>query len=254
MHGRTGEQNRALGQAAARFVHRNRSHIRSCRHSGNGQIFSEIEVCSVRFVRKAQHTVLMGELYNLLQIGADAVIGGVVYQNCFGIGIGKDCFFYFGYLHAKRDTQTGVTFGVHINRNGAAQNHRAHNAAVDIAGKDNLFAAFCNRKHHRLNGGGGSAHHQKGVGSAECLRGQLLGFFDNRNRMAQVIKRLHRVYIHADAFFAQQRDQFRISSAAFVPGYVERNNPHFSKIFKSLVDGSAALVKMIHSVTPFNRI
>ena len=55
---------------------------------------------------------------------------------------------------------------------------------------------------HALHGGCGAANHQKGGRSAKGVGRQFLGAFDNRNRVAKVVQRLHRVYVHTDALLA----------------------------------------------------
>ena len=202
-------------------------------------------------IGKAEHTMLVGKLYDGAQVGTDTVIGRVIDQNRLRIRVCFDGFFHFGNLHAKGDSKSGVTFRIYINWNGAAQHHCSHYTAVYVAGKNDLIAAFCYRENHSLHRGGGSSNHQKSVSSAEGFSGQLFGFPDNRNRMTEVIQRFHGVYVHADAFFAEQRDKFRVSASPLMTGNIEGNNPHFSKIFESLVDRCAALIEMVHDRTSF---
>lgn len=77
----------------------------------------------------------------------------------------------------------------------------------------------------------------KGVGS------QLLGFPNDRNRMAQIIQRLHRVDIDADTALAQQLNQLRVAASSLVPGNIEGNDPHFFEVLQSLIDGALDFVR-----------
>ena len=90
---------------------------------------------------------------------------------------------------------------------------------------------------------GGAAHHQKRVGSAERIGGQLLGLADDRNRVAEIVQRLHAVDIHTNALLAQKRGQLRIAAPALVPRHVKGNHAHLAEIFQRFVDGGAALVQ-----------
>ena len=203
----------------------------------------------MRLIHQAQHAVAVRQLYNAFEVGADAVVGGVVDQDGLGVGILQDGLFHFGKLHPQRDAQTLVAFGVDIDRHRAAQHHRAHHAAVDVAGQDDFLPALCHRQHHRLHSGGGAAHHQKGVRRTEGVGGQLLGFPDDRDRVAQIVQRLHRVDVHAHALFAQQRHQLGVAAAALVAGDVKRDDPHLSEVFQRLIDGRPALIQFHQKIT-----
>ena len=201
---------------------------------------------AVCLVHQTLHSMAVCQCNNAPQVGTDAVVGGVVDQHRFGIGILLDGFFYLGQLHSKRDAQTFITFGVDIYRNGTAQYHGAHHTAVDVAGQDDFFSALCDRKYHRLYGRGGAAHHQKGMGGAKGVGSQLLGFSNDRNRMAQIIQRLHRVDIDADTALAQQLNQLRVAASSLVPGNIEGNDPHFFEVLQSLIDGRSILFELVH--------
>ena len=86
-----------------------------------------------------------------------------------------------------------IGFGIHINRDGTAQDHRIDDAAVNIPGQNNLLPFFTGRQHHRLNRRSRAVDHKKGLLSAKGIGCQFLGFFDHRNRMAEIIQRLHRI-------------------------------------------------------------
>ena len=201
-------------------------------------------------VGQAEHTVVMRQLHDAAQIGTDAVVGGVVHQHGLGVRIFPDGLFHRENTHAQRDTQSVVAFRVHIHRNGAAQHHGAHHAAVHVAGQDDLFAPLCHRQNHALHRAGGAAHHQKGVSRPKGLRGQNLRVPDYRDRVAQIVQRLHGVHVHAHTLLAQQIHQLRVSSPALVPGHVKGHHPHLAEAFQCLVDGSPLLIQMFHSLSP----
>ena len=195
--------------------------------------------------------MFMGKFDNGAQVGADTVVGRIVDENRLGIRVCEDRLFHLGNLHAKRNPQAGIALRIDIDRNSAAQHHGAHDAAVNISRQNDLFAALCNREDHCLYRRGGTADHQKGVCRSKRFRCQFFGFPNDRHRMAQIVQRFHRVDIHADAFFAEQSYQLRISPASLVSWNIEGNNPHLSKFFKSLIDRSTALIEMVHGGTSF---
>ena len=55
-----------------------------------------------------------------------------------------------------------------------------------------------------LHRAGGAPHHQKGVGRAEGVGGQLLRLPDDGDGVAQVVQGLHAVYVNADALLPQK--------------------------------------------------
>ena len=122
----------ALGQAAAGLVHGHGGHVRPGLHGGDGQLVAEVEVGAVGLVGKAQHPVVVGHLGDGLQVGADAVVGGVVHQHRLGVGVLFDGGLHVLPAHAQGDAQPLVAGGVHIDGHGAAQHHGPHDAAVDV--------------------------------------------------------------------------------------------------------------------------
>ncbi len=195
------QQQTALGQAAAGLVHGNRRHIRPGSHGGHGQLVAEVKVGAVGLVSQAEHAVVVGHLGDGPDVGADAVIGGIVHQHRFCVGMLLNGGLHILPAHAQRDAQPVVTGGVHIDRHRAAQHHGPHDAAVDISRQDDLLPPLGHREDHGLHRGGGAAHHQKGMGRSKSLGRQLLRLPDDGDRMAQVVQRLHGIDVHAHAFF-----------------------------------------------------
>ena len=54
--------------------------------------------------------------------------------------------------------------------------------------------------------------------------------------MAEIVKRLHAVYIYTDAALTQKVPQLRIASAAFVTGNIKRNNTHLAEALQRFKD------------------
>ena len=148
-----------------------------------------------------------------------------------------------------------VHLRIDVHWNGAAEHQRVDDAAVDVAGHDDLVSPLAHRQHHSLHRAGGTSYHQKGMGRTESIRGQLLRLPDHGNGMAQVVQGVHAVYVNADALFSQKGSQFRISPAPLMPGHIERDNAHLPERLKRLVYGGFALVQIplsYHLPTPQN--
>ena len=246
MDGGPGEQETALGEAAPRLVHGHCRHVRPRLHGGDGQVLVEVEVGAVGLVGQTQHAVPVGQLHNAPQVGADAVVGGVIHQHGLGLGILPDGPLHLLQAHTQGDAQPVVALRVYIDRNGSAQHQCSHNTAVDVAGQNDLLTPLHHRQHHALHGAGGTSHHEKGVGGPEGLRRQLLRLPDDRHRVAQVVQRLHGVHVHADAGLPQQAGELRITPSPLVAGDVKGHHPHFSKLLQSLIDGRPGLVQLLH--------
>ena len=159
MHIGADEQQAGLGQAAAALVHGHRSHIRACRHGRHRQTAAKVEVGTVGFIRKAEHSGIVRHFYDGTQIGADAVVGGVIHQHGHGVGVLLDGLGHLLPLHAQRDAQPLVHLGIYIDRDRAAEHQRVQHTAVHIAGQDDLIAPLAGRQHHALHRAGGAAHH-----------------------------------------------------------------------------------------------
>ena len=78
---------------------------------------------------------------------------------------------------------------------------------------------------------------------AERIGGQLLGLADDRNRVAEIVQRLHAVDVHADALLAQKRGQLRVAAPALVARHVKGHDAHTAEVFQRFMDGCAALVQ-----------
>ena len=96
---------------------------------------------------------------------------------------------------------------------------------MDVPGQDDFLPPLGHGENHGLHRGGGAAHHQKGVGRAKGLGGQLLGLPDDGDRVAEVVQGLHGVDVHGDALFPQQLGQLRVAPAPLMAGAVKGPPP-----------------------------
>ena len=99
------------------------------------------------------------------------------------------------------------------------------------------------RQHHALHTAGGAAHHQKGVGRAEGVRRQVLRLPDHRDRMAQIVQRLHAVHVHPHALLPQKGGQLGVAPPALVARHVKGHHPHPAELLQRLIDGRPVLVQ-----------
>ncbi len=228
MHVGPDEQQAGLGEAAAALVHGRRTPYPPRRHGRHRQAVAKVEVGAVGFVGKAEHPGVVGHLDNGAQVGADAVVGGVVHQHGHRVGVLLDGLFHLLPLHAQRDAQALVHLRVHIHRHRAAEHQRVQHAAVHVAGQDDLIAPLAGGEHHALHTAGG---------------GQLLCFPDDRYRVAEVIQRLHAVHVHAHALLAQKGGQLRVAAAPLVAGHIKGHHTHLPEPLQRFVNGRAALVQ-----------
>ncbi len=94
MHVGPDEQQAGLGQAAAALVHGDGRHVRPRCHGRHRQAVAEVEVGAVGFIGKAEHPGVMSHLDDGPQVGADAVVGGVVHQHGHRVGVLLDGLFH----------------------------------------------------------------------------------------------------------------------------------------------------------------
>ena len=133
---------------------------------------------SVSLVHQHQHSVLVSQFHNLLEVGADTIVCGIVHQDGLCLGVLLDGALHLRYLHAQGYTQTAVGIGIYINGSCAVHNQGVDDAAVHVTRQDYLLAALAGGQHHSLYGRCGTAHHQECVCGAECLGCQFFGLFD----------------------------------------------------------------------------
>ena len=66
---------------------------------------------------------------------------------------------------------------------------------------------------------------------------------DDRHRVAEVVQRLHAVYVHAHALLAQKGGQLRVAPAPLVAGHIKGHHTHLPEPLQRFVNGRAALVQ-----------
>ena len=184
---------------------------------------------------------------------ANAVVGGVVHQHRHSVWVLPDSTGHLLPLHAQGDAQARVHLRVDIDRDGTAKHQGVDDAAVDIPGHDDLVPPLAGGQHHALHRAGGAPHHQKGVGRAEGVGGQLLRLPDDRDGVAQVVQGFHAVHVDADTLLPQEAGQLRVAPAPLVPGHIEGNDPHLPEGLERLVDRGLVLVQgmfFFHLPTP----
>ena len=253
LHLRPAQQEAGLGQAAAALVHGDGSHVRPGLHGGDGHGGAEVEVGAVGLVRQAEHARVMGHADNGPQIRAYAVVGRVVYQHGHRMGVLPDGPGQALPCHAQGYAQGLIHVGVDVHGHRAAEHQSVDDAAVHVAGEDDLIPPLAGGEHHALHGAGGAPHHQEGVGRAEGVRRQLLCLPDDGYRVAQVVQGLHAVHVQVDALFSQEGRQLRVAPAPLVAGHVEGHHPHEPEALQRLVDRGAVLIQhhLLHGIIPF---
>ena len=202
---------------------------------------AKVEVGAVGLVHQSQHVVFMRQLDQAAQVGADAVIGGVVDEDGRSVGVCLDGGADVGRLHPQRDAEAGIHLGVDVDRHRAAEHQRVDGALVDVAGQDDLIPRLAGGQHHALDAAGGAAHHQKGVGRPKGVGRQFFRLLDDRDGVAQIVQRLHRVDVDADAPLPQQLDQLGVAAAALVARHIEGHHPLPAELFQRLIDGRPLL-------------
>ena len=65
--------------------------------------------------------------------------------------------------------------------------------------------------------------------------------------MAEIVQRLHRVDVDADAFLTQQLNKLGIAAAALVARHIKGHDALLSETFQRRIDGRLLLTLFIHS-------
>ncbi|MPN34306.1 hypothetical protein SDC9_181799 [bioreactor metagenome] len=139
---------------------------------------------AVGLVDERRHSRAVRRFGYAPEVGADAVIGGVVDEDGLCLGMSGDRRFDVIRAHTERNAEFGMDAGVHIYRRDAAEDQRVDRRLMDVSRNDYRIAAFADAHDHRLYGGGGAADYQKGVVRPEGISGQRLRLFDDGGRVA----------------------------------------------------------------------
>ena len=227
-------------------MHGDRRQIRPCRHAGNRQVFSKIQMGAVRFVHQHLHPPFMGHLRDLFQIGTDPVIGWIIDEHRLRVRICIHHPAHLFYLYPQSNADPGIHLRLHIDRNRAAQHQSVDHAFMYISGQDDLIPRLAHGQNHALHRTGSPIHHQERMGRAERICGQFLRPADHRHRMSQIVQRFHGIHIQADTFLSKKLCQFRIPPASFMSRHVEGHYPSSPEFFQRLVDRGGFLIIQIH--------
>ena len=164
--------------------------------------------------------------------------------------MGEDRLFHVLDRHPQRDAEPLVRARVDIDRDCPADDQRVDGAPVDVAGHDDLVPRLADAHHHRLDAGAGAPDHQKGVGRPEGVGQKLFRLPDNRNRVAEVVQRLHRVHIRADAVRPEEIPERFIAPAALMAGDVEMYHTGIPDAGKRLDNRDPVLIQFSHNTIP----
>ena len=78
---------------------------------------------------------------------------------------------------------------------------------------------------------------------AECLCRQLLRLSDHRDRVAEIVQRLHGIHVDPHTFFSQKFHQFRISFSVLMSRNIKGHDPLLPETFQRLIDGRPFLIQ-----------
>ena len=221
VHGAAREQHRALRERAAGLVDGRGRHVAAGRHRGDGQLLVEVEMRAVRLVREDAHPRRVGELHDLHEVRADAVVGGVVHEHGLRGGVLRDRLRHVLHAHPERDAEALVRAGVHVHGNRPAHHERVDGAAVHVAREDDLVARRAGGHDHRLHGRRGAVDHEERIIRAERLGREALRVADHRHGMPEVVERLHGVDVHRHRPLAEVLGELGVAAPALVRGHVE---------------------------------
>ena len=127
---------------------------------------------------QTKHSCPVSHIHNCPEVRADSIIGGVVHQNGYCIGMLLNSLCHLLPFHSQRNAQSVIHLRIHINRNRATQYQCIDYAPVDISGKNDFISPLAGSQYHTLHRTGGSAHHQKSMGCSKSLCRQFLRFPD----------------------------------------------------------------------------
>ena len=185
-------------------MHTDRCHICTDTHSGTGHIITEIEVSAVSLVNKDFHACGMGDFNNFGKIGTYTVISWVVDDNSLCIGV-----LFNGTLngingHSERNAELFIDTRIDINRHCTAHDKGIDTASVDITGHNDFISTLADTHNHCLHGTGSTAYHEESVFCTESVSHEFFSFFDDADRVTEIIKRFHGIYINTHALFAEK--------------------------------------------------
>ncbi len=221
VHVLAAQQEGALRQRSPGLMHTDCRHIRPCRHSIQRQIFTKIKMSPVRLIHQHLHAVLMGKLYNLPEVGTDAVVGGVIHQDRLGVRMLGNGTAHILQRHSQRNSQSLVDARIDVNRHSAAHHQGIDGTAVHVPGHDNLLPCLAHRHDHSLHRGGGAVDNEESMLRTEGLRCQLFRVPYHRNRVTEVVQWFHGIHIHRHTICTQEIPQLLVAPSSLVTGHIQ---------------------------------
>ena len=192
------------------------------------------------------HSSCMSLLYDSPQIRTDSIIGRVIYKNCHRIRILIHSLLHLTDFHAKGNAQLRIHLRVYINRYRSTQYQGIDHTLVYISWQNDLIPCLADRQDHALHCRCGSSYHKECMRCAKSICCKLLRFSDHRNRVAEIVQRLHRINIQPHTFLSQQLCKLRISSSSFMSRHIKGNDSLLSETFQCFIYGRMLLSFIIH--------
>jgi len=115
-----------------------------------------------------------------------------------------------------------------------------------ISRQNDLIPCLADRQDHALHCRCGSSYHKECMRCAKSICCKLLRFSDHRNRVAEIVQRLHRINIQPHTFLSQQLCKLRISSSSFMSRHIKGNDSLLSETFQCFIYGRMLLSFIIH--------
>ena len=148
-------------------------------------------MCTMCLIREHLDSLRMSQRNYRLKVRTDSVIRRIVYKHRLCIRILLDSPRHLVNLHSKRNTKLGIRLRIDINRYRSAKHECIKGAFMNISRQYNLVSCLAGGQNHGLHRRGGAAYHKKSICRSKGIRRKLLRLSDYRNRMAQIVKRLH---------------------------------------------------------------
>ena len=148
-------------------------------------------MCTMCLIREHLDSLRMSQRNYRLKVRTDSVIRRIVYKHSLCIRIFLDSPRHLVNLHSKRNTKLRIRLRIDINRYRSAEHECIKSAFMNISRKYNLVSCLAGGQNHGLHRRGGASYHKKSICRSKGIRRKLLRLSDYRNRMAQIVKRLH---------------------------------------------------------------
>ena len=148
-------------------------------------------MCTMCLIREHLDSLRMSQRNYRLKVRTDSIICRIVYKHSLCIRIFLDSPRHLVNLHSKRNTKLRIRLRIDINRYRSAKHECIKSTFMNISRKYNLVSCLAGGQNHGLHRRGSASYHKKGICRSKGIRRKLLRLSDYRNRMAQIVKRLH---------------------------------------------------------------